>query len=896
MGRNIQQRVRALVLSSGTAASLLVPMLGAVAAGVAVSHAGASAEVLADGTAFSVGEVEVVYAPGTSASLAAAELERVSVDLVRMADGLLVGPSAGDGTPVSISLADLSSSRVERFDSSGLRAVLEAIHSNFTSRTGGKAYVVPDASQVLLRGAGEDYRNGSNALRFVVYPSRGISVAPSSPASAASSPAAGAAVSGSEGRSGGGGASGSAAPAEVRVTRQPDAVTGGRMESDSDSEVAAAAPILETTDPDDVGREPAPRQDRSTTVRVAPGDETVYLPGDLPISDVELDEKMDGTTPFVMTGFEFAYPKPHPDLPSPESLGDVTVRLVRTASGFVARPGEGKLVRLGDLGKNGPDRLYFSAFDASLAAVLQSFRDDSIVGVLVTPDPDKGVGPDQIERYYDERSDYGVTTLPLLVYVPQVTKIKTIASGDRIPTEQRLNSPKHASIVRGSPLQPDDESGAPRKDLLRFEPLNTYAFFKSRHPGRRVDVAIADGSVPGEPSTQGDAEVQYLVQEIKPWTIYAQLSNTGTEQTDEWRQRVGFVHNQLFGFDDIISLDYITSNLRESHALLGSYDIPLSADGRLRANVNGEWTEYKASDVGVANEQFEGQTFGAGGELRYNFLQIDDFFVDVYGGAMYRDIEVENLGLVNGLGQADVIVADFGLRAERRRANYSFIGEIGYEFSLNDLTGTDAAELEQLGRLDPDESWTVLHWDFDFSFYLDGVGSWNAGNRQLVHELAARFSGQYAFNNRLIPNYQSVGGGLYTVRGYDESVVAGDTGVFGSLEYRFHLPQALPVDPNPPSFFGRPFRVATDAEGLPPEWDMIFKGFVDAGAVENSRALGFESSETLLSTGLGLEVQIGGNFSFRTDWGIVLDEIGSDTPTPTTVGTQRWHFVFTLLY
>jgi hemolysin activation/secretion protein len=386
------------------------------------------------------------------------------------------------------------------------------------------------------------------------------------------------------------------------------------------------------------------------------------------------------------------------------------------------------------------------------------------------------------------------------------------------------------------------------------------------------------------------------VQEIKPWTAYFQLSNTGTEQTDEWRERFGFVHNQLVGFDDILSLDYITSNFRESHAAIGSYDFPLTPDGRLRAKVNGEWTDYRASDVGVANERFEGRTYGIGGELQYNFLQIDDLFVDVYGGAMWRDIEVINVGLVNGRGQEDVLVSDFGVRAERRRANYSFGAEVGVEVSLNQLLSTSETELERLGRLNPDEDWTVAHFDVDFSFYLDGVGSWNAGNRALVHELAMRMSGQYAFNNRLVPNYQTVGGGLYTVRGYDESVVAGDTGIFGSLEYRFHLPNALPVAENPPTIFGRPFRVARDGEGLPPEWDFIAKAFLDAGYVENSRALGFESEESLLSTGLGLELQITQNFSFRTDWGIVLDEIASNSPTPTTVGTQRWHFVFTLLY
>mgnify|MGYP003109663864 CR=1 FL=1 len=890
----MQRSVRAIVLASGAAGGLAstgacaFAVSGGVFAGV-----GVAAEVAVEGTEFVVGAVEVVYAPGTSGGIAPSELAGVDVELVRQSSGLLIAPGSGAGTPVTISLGNLSNARTERFDSSGLRSVLEAIHERYTTRTGGKAYVVPDATQVLLRGIGEDYRTGSSGLRFVVYPSRGTNERPTRATPAPSTAASSQPATTPEPRPRPAAQPQQVTPAPAASVQRPAEQPAGSASTPAPTQSEAPA-IVETTDPDDGGREPPARMDRSTTVRVVPQDGTVYDPDDLPVEQFEFDAEIDGESPFEMTGFEFSFPKPHPDLPAPEALGDVTVRLIRTPSGFVAREGQGKLVRLGDLGVGGSDRLYFSAFEASLAAVLQSFRDDSIVGVLVTPDPDKGIGPDEVERYYDERSEYGVTTLPILVYVPQVTRLKTIASGDRIDTEDRLNSPKHARITRGSPLQPGE--GEMPNALLRFEPLNTYAFQQSRHPGRRVDVAIADGSVPGEPETQGDAEVQYLVQEIKPWTIYAQFSNTGTEQTDQFRERVGFVNNQLLGFDDIFSIDYITSNLRESHAIVTSYDVPLSDDGRLRAKVEGEWSEYKASDVGVANESFEGRTYGFGGELRYNFLQVNDFFVDVYGGGKYRDIEVENLGLVNGRGQEEVFVFDVGLRAERVRANYSIFAEVGLEISANGITGANEADLERLGRLNPDEEWTALHWDVDHSFYLDGIGSWNSGNRQLVHEIASRFSGQYAFNNRLIPNYQTVGGGLYTVRGYRESLVAGDNGVFASVEYRFHLPKALPAGDQSVSVFGESYRVRTDSEGLAPDWDFILKAFFDVGYVNNSRALGFESDESLMGTGLGAELRLAGNLSFRTDWGIVLDEIGSDTPSPTTVGSQRWHFVFTLLY
>jgi hemolysin activation/secretion protein len=897
MGSIFQRTVGAFLLSSGAAVSIAGGVI-ALSSGLAFG-ATASSVAIVEGTEFVVGDVEIVYAPGTKASIAASDLEQIQVELVRETSGLLVSPDGKSGPREFVSLASLGASNTARLDTSGLRAVMESVHAAFSARTGMKAYVVPDATQILLRGAGEDYRGGATGLRFVVYPSRVRASEPAESAVTAPVPAATPAAEPQRLTP-----AQDATPAQdvtpppTILPRPPETRSAAPASAPATASVQDPVPAVDST----AGVESAPADENAhaasaAPVRVvaAPTDERVYEPADLPMSSVTLDDDIDGATPFTMTGFEFTYPRQHPDLPSAESLQDITVRLLRVPGGLVARQGEGQLVRIGDLGANGSERLYFSAFRASMDAVLRSFRDQSIVGVLVTPDPESGIGPDEIEGYYDERSEFGITTLPLLIYVPQVTKIKTIASGDRIPTESRLDSPKHRSIARGSPLQPYDGGDGARKDLLRFEPLNTYAFRKSRHPGRRVDVAIADASIPGEDGTQGNAEVQYLVQEIKPWTIYAQVSNTGTEQTDEWRERIGLVHNQLFGFDDILSMDYITSNLRESHAFVGSYDVPLSADGRLRGKIVGDWSKYIASDVGVADEQFRGRSFSIGGELRYNFIQVDDLFIDAYAGGRYRDIEVINTGLLNGLGEEQVFVADIGLRAERRRANLSFNAEVGVEFSLNDLTAASQADLQLLGRLNPDEQWTLLHWDVDFSFFLDGVGLQSNTKPRYIHEIATRFSGQYAFNDRLIPNYQAVGGGLYTARGYDESLVAGDSGVFGSVEYRFHLPRALPAA-SPPTIFGRPFRFATDSDDLPPDWDLILKAFVDAGTVSNSRQLGFESDESLLSTGLGAEIQIANNFSFRTDWGVVLDEVGSDTPSPTTVGTQRWHFVFTLLY
>ena len=44
-----------------------------------------------------------------------------------------------------------------------------------------------------------------------------------------------------------------------------------------------------------------------------------------------------------------------------------------------------------------------------------------------------------------------------------------------------------------------------------------------------------------------------------------------------------------------------------------------------------------------------------------------------------------------------------------------------------------------------------------------------------------------ATGSRLVPNEEMAVGGLYTVRGYPESITAGDTVINGTIEYRYHL-------------------------------------------------------------------------------------------------------------
>ena len=137
-------------------------------------------------------------------------------------------------------------------------------------------------------------------------------------------------------------------------------------------------------------------------------------------------------------------------------------------------------------------------------------------------------------------------------------------------------------------------------------------------------------------------------------------------------------------------------------------------------------------------------------------------------------------------------------------------------------------------------------------------------------------------------------GGLFTVRGYPESVVAGDSIFIGSVEYRFHYPKSRkPQDVEEQrKLFGKPFRWGPEAPYGKADWDLIFKGFLDVGEAIQTDRLSFEQNDTLVGLGVGVELQFKQNATLRLDWGFALSDIENLVDS----GDNRVHVVFTVLY
>lgn len=588
---------------------------------------------------------------------------------------------------------------------------------------------------------------------------------------------------------------------------------------------------------------------------------------------------------YRITLLKLKYAEPAPSLPSLEELrSEVSLKLAGTPSGYVRwREGlQPRRVQLDNLLTLPDQWFYASAVRHMSQQIVAELNERGFAGVRVVPDSEHISASGE-----DLRAD-GQGVLRMIVDVGRVDRVRTVGSGERVSEDEKVNNAAHQRIRENSPVTPEADGKVLRKDEVK-----RYTHWLNRHPGRRVETAVTPGKEPGH------LGLDYLVQENKPWTAYFQISNTGTEQTSEWRERFGFVHNQLTGNDDILNLSYSTASFDDAHAFLGSYEAPFPGFERLRWGINGKASTFTASDVGFAGEDFSGDSHGFGGELMWNFYQRNELFVDLVGGISYDNIAVDNevLGVD---GKDSFFRPHVGLEAERVTETSRSFASLTADWNMSSVAGTEDDEIQKLGRLATDEDFTRLRWNLSHSFYLEPLlnrEAWEDPNTPesstLAHEIAGSIRGQYVLNDdRVIPQYQRSIGGLYSVRGYEESLITGDNAVVASLEYRYHIPRAFGIESEPNTLFGEPFRHAPQNVYGRPDWDLIARSFVDYGRTAVNDGLNFEREEDLLSAGVGVELLFKQNASIRVDWGFALEDVEDRA----TAGSSQVHIVATFLY
>lgn len=369
---------------------------------------------------------------------------------------------------------------------------------------------------------------------------------------------------------------------------------------------------------------------------------------------------------------------------------------------------------------------------------------------------------------------------------------------------------------------------ATRKPLNRDRLLEGLQLLQINPLVANLSAELAAGTSPGS----SILEVQ--IREAKTFNPQIVLDNGRSPSVGSFRRQVQVSEANLLGFGDSVSASY--TNTDGSNAYDFSYAVPINPrNGTFSVSLGN-------SDNDVIERPF-------------NELDIQSY-------SKYYELTLRQPVIQNPNRELAV-----GMSLTRRESKASlFNGEIPFP-----AIGADESGRTSITALRFFQEWTqrnsrqVFAARSQFSIGLDALNStinnaspdssfyaWR-GQAQWVRLLAPDMlmliRGDLQFADRpLVPLEQFGLGGLQSVRGYRQDALLTDNGFFASAEVR------LPI--------WRPNKNSPTLLQVVP--------FVDVGTAWNRSNSQQNIDNTLVSTGLGLRLQLGSQLNAQFDWGIPL--------------------------
>lgn len=383
-----------------------------------------------------------------------------------------------------------------------------------------------------------------------------------------------------------------------------------------------------------------------------------------------------------------------------------------------------------------------------------------------------------------------------------------------------------------------------------FRTLAVETAIANESQGKQVQVALKEA----EEADHIDARV--TVKESKPWNFSASLNNSGSNSTGNDRFTLAGSHANLFGLDHSFTGAYTTSLERMSDVKqVGlNYRVPMYRWGGVLG------LSFTRSDVvgnfGAFTSTGAGQTLG----VNYNhYLPPDGGYRSYFSIGL--DDKLFNATQINGVAvqtarRSRPLTLGYNARVESDTAVWGYSTDLAFNLGGgddNNLTSylTEDARITRSG-------WRALRGSGNY--LTSFAGGWLWGVRGMF---------QYS-PDALISGEQFGLGGASSVRGTGERPLAGDSGLFTSVEI--------------------------STQELMPGLRLL--GFVDAGWLANNNPNGNPkpASDSLSSVGLGLRYNSGSGYALSVDYGRIVG--GSLLPfVPNSgipqSGDQKFHINFT---
>jgi hemolysin activation/secretion protein len=356
----------------------------------------------------------------------------------------------------------------------------------------------------------------------------------------------------------------------------------------------------------------------------------------------------------------------------------------------------------------------------------------------------------------------------------------------------------------------------------------------NEQPARRIAMKLQGG--------EGDeVDARLEVSDEKPWKAMLNLDNTGTDATGKTHASAILQHANLFGRDHLASFQY-TTTLEEPSKVnvygLG-YHIPLYELGHA-LDLYATYSDVDSGTVttGALNLAVSGKGSVVG--ARYSQVLARSADADrrlVYG---FESKAYKNVVLFAGQNFGyNVTVHPFSVdyQANRTMGNASGAYSVGLVRNIPGGSDGDEAALRQV-RTRARGSYTIMRLSASYTQTLASQWLWRLlANGQLSADA-------------LVPGEQFGAGGNSSVRGFDERVLAADSGMTVNAE--LYTP---PLGQGP--------------------WVTRVLGFVDlAHGKRNKTITGELGSASISSAGLGLRIARGDAVNLQLDCGRVISDDG----------------------
>ncbi len=364
-----------------------------------------------------------------------------------------------------------------------------------------------------------------------------------------------------------------------------------------------------------------------------------------------------------------------------------------------------------------------------------------------------------------------------------------------------------------------------------FNKLAIQTGIANESQGKQIQVALKESADPDK------IDASITVTEGKPWNFSVSLANTGSAASGRDRLTFAGGHANLFNLDHQFIGAYTTSleRAKDVKQLGLNYKVPFYGVGGVLS------ASYTQSDVvgnfGTFSSTGAGHTLGLSyshhlapnkGYRGFVTLGVDD--------RVFDPTQINGI-VVPGQSARRSRPMSFGYlgRSESDAVNWSYNADIAYNLpggSGNNVT----AYMTEDPRVDT-AKWRAIRGGGSYLSYFSK--GWLIGVR-----------GQFQYSNQALISGEQFGlGGAASVRGTSERAIAGDRGLFASVEVT--TPEL--------------------ATGL------RLVSFVDAGSLSNINSLNLAkpSSDQIQSIGLGLRYAAQA-FSVTADYGRIVQ--GSSVP------------------